>query len=123
MLYARSMLMRLLATGTVLAAALLLSTGVAGATGVAQTAACNITQKSSLKGAAKTNITFVNKTRTVVQLYWLDYKGHLVYYSTIGPGARLVQRTFKTHPWLVLDGKFGCVGYVVAPKAAYTVGP
>jgi len=123
MLYARSMMMRLLATGTVLAAAVLLSTSAAGATGVTSTAACHVTQKSSLQGAAKTNITFVNKTSAAVQLYWLDYKGHLVYYSTIAPGARLVQRTFKTHPWLVLDSAFGCVGYVVAPKATYTVGP
>ncbi|HZQ16663.1 MAG TPA: hypothetical protein VFA82_07810 [Gaiellaceae bacterium] len=97
----------------------------AGAGGVARsaTAACRVTQHASLKGTTKTAVTFVNRTKGAVQLYWLDYKGHLVYYATIAPGAKLKQATWLTHPWLVFDSGFTCVGYVVAPRATYTVGP
>ena len=95
----------------------------AGAVRLKATSACQITQKRSLAGTVKTSITFVNKTGSSVQLYWLDYKGHLVYYSTVGSGARRAQPTFRTHPWLVLDAKFACVGYVIAPKAQYLITP
>jgi von Hippel-Lindau disease tumor suppressor protein len=82
---------------------------------------CHITQTRSLTGTAKTVITFSNKRGTPIQLYWLDYKGHLVYYNTVAPDTTLAQPTFKTHVWLVLDPDFKCVGYVIAPKATYVV--
>jgi hypothetical protein len=108
-------------------AAAVVSGGLLAASAVAvplqATSACQITQKRSLTGTAKTTITFVNKTGSAVQLYWLDYKGHLVYYSTVAPGGRVAQRTFKTHPWLVLNTSFACVGYVIAPKTQYVITP
>jgi ABC-type amino acid transport system permease subunit len=115
---------RFLATGAILAMAAVVATlwtAVGGAAETKATAACRITQKKSLKGVSPTSVTFVNKTPGAVQLYWLDYKGHLIYYRTLSPGATAAQPTFTTHPWLALDRSFKCVGYVVAPKATYTI--
>ena len=83
---------------------------------------CRVTQNHSITGSAKTTITFVNHTRSPAQLYWLDYKGHLVYYSTVAAGQKLAQVTFKTNPWLVLNSNYTCVGYVIAPRATYVIG-
>ena len=78
--------------------------------------ACTITQNHSLEGTVRTDIRFVNRTAGVVKVYWLDYSGRRVYYDTIAPGASVVQPTWKTHPWVVLDASGACIGYVVAPR-------
>jgi hypothetical protein len=118
---------RLTVLATALAAAVvsaaLWSSAGAGSVARSATAACRVTQHTSLKGTTKTTITFVNKTKGAVQLYWLDYKGRLVYYGTLAPNGRQKQPTWLTHPWLVFDSSFTCIGYVIAPKATYTVGP
>jgi len=84
---------------------------------------CHITQKRSISGSVKTSIKFVNKTHGAVQLYWLDYTGHLVYYGTLAAGASATQVTFKTAAWLMLNGNYSCVGYVVTPKPTYVITP
>ena len=122
--YARSMRSRLTVLGAVIATAAVsaaLWSTAGGASVMRSTGTCHITQKKSLSGATKTNIKFVNTTAGTVQLYWLDYKGHLVYYATVAHGASILQPTFKTHPWLALDSNFACVGYVIAPKVSYVI--
>ena len=85
------------------------------------TGACQITQPKSLVGKVPTVIRFANKTAGTVQLYWLSYAGTLVYYYTVPPGKTVPAKTWATHPWLVLNSKFVCVGYVIAPKPTYVI--
>ena len=90
--------------------------------GVRATAgACTITQTHSITGLVKTNIVFLNKTAGTVKVYWLDYSGKRVYYSTLAPGASYTQRTFVTHPWVILNSAGACVGYVIAPHSQYVI--
>ena len=91
----------------------------AGAAAVANS--CDITQAKSLEGKVRTNIRFVNKTAGVVKIYWLDYNGKRVYYNTLAAGARYVQPTWQTHPWVVINASGACIGYVIAPKAEYVI--
>jgi hypothetical protein len=83
--------------------------------------ACKITQARSLVGKVRTKIRFVNKTRGVVRIYWLDYRGKRVYYNKLGPDARYVQRTWRTHPWVIVNREGRCIGYVLAPKSEYVI--
>ena len=92
----------------------------AGAVGAAA-GACTITQTHSIAGQVKTNIEFVNKTAGTVKVYWLDYSGKRVYYYTLAPGASYSQRTYATHPWVILNTAGACVGYVVAPHPQYVI--
>lgn len=85
------------------------------------TGGCQITQPKSITGKTPTVIKFVNKTAGTVQLYWLSYAGTLVYYYTVPPGKTVPAKTWVTHPWLVLNSKFVCVGYVIAPKPTYVI--
>jgi len=92
----------------------------AGAEG-ALAGACTITQTHSITGQVKTNIVFVNRTAGTVKAYWLDYSGKRVYYSTLAPGASYTQRTFATHPWVILNSAGACIGYVIAPHPRYVI--
>ena len=109
-----------LAVTAVLVAAALWAQGGAAAPSRA-TGTCQITQPKSLVGKVPTVIRFVNKTAGTVQLYWLSYTGTLVYYYTVPPGKTVPAKTWATHPWLVLNSKFVCVGYVIAPKPTYVI--
>jgi plastocyanin len=113
-----------LALAAVAAVVLLSLAGTAGGavTGLARTAnSCDITQSKSISGTTKTAINFVNKSSGDVKLYWLDYSGKQVYYATIPAGRNVVQQTFDTHAWVVLDSTGKCIGYVVAPRAEYDI--
>ena len=116
---------RLIALCLTVVAVAVASTLGAQAGGAARTkasGACQITQGKSLAGKTPTTVKFVNKTAGTVQLYWLSYSGTLVYYYTVPAGKSLPVKTFATSPWLALNSKFVCVGYVIAPRAVYTIG-
>ena len=42
-------------------------------------------------------------------LYWLNYQGRRIYYSSIAPGREVEQSTFATHPWLITNRHGECV--------------
>ena len=109
-----------LAVTAVLAATALWAQAGGAAPGRA-TGACQITQPKSLVGKVPTVIRFANKTAGTVQLYWLSYAGTLVYYDTVPSGKTVPVKTWATNPWLVLNSKFACVGYVIAPKPTYVI--
>ncbi len=83
---------------------------------------CDITQPKTLRATRATRIDFVNDIAQPVKLYWLNYHGKRVFYATIAPGRSIVQPTYDSDPWVLLDVSGGCVGYVVAPRARYVVG-
>jgi hypothetical protein len=55
-------------------------------------------------------------------VYWLNYQGYLQWYEKLGPRQSVVQHTFKNNPWVMLNGSFSCVGYVIPTgQARYVV--
>lgn len=116
---------RLIALGLAVVVAVVLWAQAGGAAGVraaGAAGACQITQTKSLAGKVRATVKFVNKTAGPVQLYWLSYAGTLVYYYTVPPGKSLPVKTWATNPWLALNSKFACVGYVIAPKPVFVIG-
>lgn len=61
-----------------------------------------------------TTITWVNKTSKTIKVYWINYDGKRVYYESIAQGETFLQRTWESHPWIVLDSTGACRGFAVA---------
>jgi hypothetical protein len=112
----------LLCAALAIASAAAAGAGPARSLAVGASSSCRITQSHSLEGKVKTTIRFVNRSTGAVKVYWLDYAGKQVYYTTLAAGASYAQPTWVTHPWVVLDGSGACIGYVVAPAAEYVIG-
>jgi hypothetical protein len=91
----------------------------------ATTKACHVTQSKSLNSDRAGRITFVNNTSGPARILWVSYSGKLVLYGTLPAGAFTEQPTYATHPWIVLDSAWSCVGYIVAParSVVYNIGP
>jgi hypothetical protein len=54
-------------------------------------------------GDVKARITFVNRSKQPVKVYWLDYRGQRVLYKKLKPSESYTQDTYMTHPWLITD--------------------
>jgi membrane associated rhomboid family serine protease len=50
-----------------------------------------------------TTITFVNKSKKPVALYWLDYEGYARLYDLLSPGDSQEQQTYFGFPWCIVD--------------------
>jgi len=74
----------------------------------------------SESGDVATTVEFMNESSRTVKVFWLDYSGTRVYYSTLSPRASIVQPTYVTHPWVVTDSNNDCIMVHVA-RAAKTV--
>jgi dipeptidyl-peptidase 4 len=59
--------------------------------------------RSSRRTGDDTEITFVNKTESKVELIWLSTDGNRRSYGKLEPGSRRPQHTFSGHVWLVID--------------------
>jgi len=57
----------------------------------------------SVNGNVKTQITFVNRSKQGVKVYWLDYSGERVLYRKLKDSESYTQDTYMTHPWLITD--------------------
>ena len=53
---------------------------------------CHVTQAQSIDGATHSQITFMNESGTEVDIYWLDYEGNRVHYTTLPDGAGYCSR-------------------------------
>lgn len=62
------------------------------------------------------DIQFVNNTRGVLRIYWLDFQGQRKFYKELKPGEDYVQQTFATHPWIAIDQQESCQGGVFFPN-------
>lgn len=78
---------------------------------------CHITQPRSIASSTRVKVVFVNHDPGTVGVYWLNYTGFLVYYESIAPHASFTQSTFRSNAWVMLNGSFNCVGYVVTSGA------
>lgn len=45
-------------------------------------------------------VSFVNKTRAPVDLFWIDYQSNWVFYATVPAGGRHKQQTYTNHAWV-----------------------
>ena len=51
----------------------------------------------------ETAIVFVNRTKSDVSYYWIDFEGKEAYYGSVGPGAEVTQHTYDGHIWVAKD--------------------
>ena len=55
-------------------------------------------------------IVFVNKSKELRKIYWLNFKGDRQLYSQLKPGETADQQTYLGHPWLVTDARENALG-------------
>ena len=54
----------------------------------------------SLRSDVSVMVKFVSKlSDCAVDLLWIDFNGHEVFYNTLPPLGQLEMQTFETHPW------------------------
>ena len=59
--------------------------------------------KATMRTGPETSITFVNRTKTEVDVFWLDNEGERKPYGSVQAGQERQQHTFAGHVWLVVD--------------------
>ena len=67
-------------------------------------------QESRLKSLSfdrKTAISFSNKSKKSITIFWLDYSGNRKSYGTLAPGQISQINTFLSHPWVLADTATG----------------
>ena len=58
----------------------------------------------STDSKVETNIKFVNRSKQIVKIFWIDYEGNRQLRGSIKAGDSYEpKRTFLTHPWLIAD--------------------
>jgi len=72
-----------------------------------------------------TAITIVNTGPARVYIRWFDFQGAETSYTTLGPGEKYVQPSFKTHAWIARDQRSRCLSTFVSEAAGETwlIGP
>jgi hypothetical protein len=74
---------------------------------------------ASQPSTESTGITFVNRSDKPVKVYWLNFQGKRILYSSLPAGSRLVQQTFVGHNWLITTSTEQCIGlFETAPQSA-----
>ena len=72
--------------------------------------------KASTRTGPETRVTFVNRTRSDVELIWLDTAGERHSYGRIPAGETRSQHTFAGHVWLLVDDQGRPLGLLEAPE-------
>jgi len=60
-------------------------------------------RQSSRRTGEETSITFINRTKKDVDIYWIDSERQRKHYATVAAGDQHRQHTFAGHVWLVTD--------------------
>lgn len=68
-----------------------------------------------------TTITFVNKSKTMRSIIWLDFKGGTKDYAQLEAGKSVTLNTFMTHPWMVTTGPGDCLQIVLPRPGGSTI--
>ena len=69
----------------------------------------------------ETTVTFINRTASEVELFWLDPEGKRRSYGRLRPGQEYEQHTYAGHVWLVVDDQGRPLGLKVAEEKDVTV--
>jgi VHL beta domain len=75
---------------------------------------------SSLRSATYQQVislNFLNKTKTSINIIWIDYEGLRKPYKTLAPNQAFTQSTYVSHPWLITDPTGKCLGAFVASES------
>jgi hypothetical protein len=96
------------------AMALTIFAGAADAAPVARMRSCDeehdlVAQRST----QATTIVFRNRSGEVRKLFWLNFDGDRVAYSTLQPGERVEQPTYSGHPWVATNRRGQCIAIFV----------
>ena len=59
--------------------------------------------RPSTRTGEETSVTFINRTKNTVKLYWVDSERQRRHYATIKTGEQHEQHTYAGHVWLVTD--------------------
>ena len=70
----------------------------------------------SVRGVEPTVVTFHNSSRMIIRIYWIDYEGRRVHFSTLRPGQSYSANTFASHPWIVTNQVEDCQQVVYAER-------
>ncbi|NIP23906.1 MAG: prolyl oligopeptidase family serine peptidase [Phycisphaerae bacterium] len=73
---------------------------------------------SSIRSSQETSITFINRTKSVVEIYWMDYESKRRHYATVRVDERHKQHTYAGHVWLVTDKEGKRLAVFVATEDA-----
>ncbi len=68
----------------------------------------------------ETNLTFVNKTNVIVELFWIDPEGRPRSYGTLPAGEQREQHTYAGHVWSIMDEQRNFYGAFRADENALT---
>jgi len=81
--------------------------------------ACRHEPDLASRGSSEpTAMTFVNRSDTTLDLYWLDFGGGRRLYHHLTPGGRARQDTFTGHYWLLATPDGVCLGiFKAAPES------
>ena len=77
--------------------------------------------KTSTRTGPETEVRFVNRTPSTVELIWLDQGGERHSYGRIPAGEERPQHTYAGHVWLLVDEKGRALGVFEAEEKATTV--
>ena len=75
------------------------------------------TKVNSISSSTETSITFCNKTKKKVKVYWIDFEGRRKPYGQISAGQTREYHTFATHPWLIANSEDKAIALFVATEA------
>lgn len=96
------------------ALAAVLALGAAPASANEQTCR-TLARLRSINSDTSTTITFINDSREVRTVLWLDFTGTPKLFATLQPGQQANFNTFLTHPWMVRNASGRCLRILV-PK-------
>ena len=75
---------------------------------------------SSTRTGPETSMTFVNRTRSDVEIFWLDPSGERRSYGKVRPGEEKEQHTFAGHVWLAVGTAGQALGRFRAEESPST---
>lgn len=74
------------------------------------------TPRPSIDTGEETSVTFVNRTKGNVEIYWVDPQGQWHHYATVKAGEQQHQHTYAGHTWLVTDKEGKTLGVFIATE-------
>ena len=69
---------------------------------------------NSVNTGRSVSLRFYNSQRYSVRIYWVDYRGNLVYYRSLSSGQSFSQRTSSRHSWVWMSYSNFPHGYYIA---------
>jgi len=75
------------------------------------------------RGNTPTSIKFINSSGHPVDVHWVDFVGHPIFYQHLVAAQAYIQQTYVNHPWIIYDDVVSSyvVGFVAIATAADAV--